>query len=358
MIRFAAAISLLLTCFTPVWSVSVHSVPYDSVHYEIFRDTVYDRTLPPVEVEYLTYSNFKQTTVGYQFILRGTELDILDVVLYCDNPQEKHKTIEPFSLHMGSCDERNRIDRVRIWNKFPFDTLSTNTDSLVIITNKGNITLYMGEEMRLEQSLNKERSIFTRQNEELQNKNHQLLFWLCCVAGLFILFIFGSLIVNHLRNKRIDDRVANLVAMLDDNESKAKSLNETIASLFKHNFETLNKLCYEYYEKGDTQLLRKSIFVQIEKEILKFRETSEISSLEQDLNKYLNNIVVRVDEQFPGLSETERTLLIYLFSGFSARTICTICDIEIKTFYMRRYRLKNKLLASDAADKELFVNQM
>lgn len=60
----------------------------------------------------------------------------------------------------------------------------------------------------------------------------------------------------------------------------------------------------------------------------------------------------------PGLTESERTLLIYLYSGFSARTICTICDIEIKTFYMRRYRLKNKLLASEAADKELFVNQM
>lgn len=144
MIRFATAISLLLTCFTLAWGMSVHSVPYDSVHYEIFRDTVYDPTLPPVEVEYLTCSNFKQTTVGYQFILRGTEVDILDVVLYCDNPQETHKTIKPFSLHMGSRQERNRIDKVRIWNKFPFDTLSTSTDSLVIITDKGNITLYMG----------------------------------------------------------------------------------------------------------------------------------------------------------------------------------------------------------------------
>ena len=149
-----------------------------------------------------------------------------------------------------------------------------------------------------------------------------------------------------------------MVAMLEENEAKAKSLNNTIAKLFKHNFETLNKLCYEYYEKGDTQLLRKSIFSQIEKEILKFREPSEIASLEQDLNRYLNNIIVRVDEQMPGLTESERTLLIYLYSGFSARTICTICDIEIKTFYMRRYRLKNKLLASEAADKELFVNQM
>ncbi|WP_434968218.1 hypothetical protein, partial [Muribaculum intestinale] len=354
MIRFATAISLLLTCFTLAWGMSVHSVPYDSVHYEIFRDTVYDPTLPPVEVEYLTCSNFKQTTVGYQFILRGTEVDILDVVLYCDNPQETHKTIKPFSLHMGSRQERNRIDKVRIWNKFPFDTLSTSTDSLVIITDKGNITLYMGEEKRLEQALNKERSIFSRQNEELQNKNHKLLLWLCSVAGLFILFIFGALTANHLRNKRRNDSVADMVAMLEENEAKAKSLNNTIAKLFKHNFETLNKLCYEYYEKGDTQLLRKSIFSQIEKEILKFREPSEIASLEQDLNRYLNNIIVRVDEQMPGLTESERTLLIYLYSGFSARTICTICDIEIKTFYMRRYRLKNKLLASEAADKELF----
>lgn len=359
MIRFLPAVILLLTCFTKMWGVSVHEIPYDSVHHEIFRDTIYNPTLPPVAAELLTFSNFhNHITVGYQLILRDTALDILGVELYTGNPQEKHGTIKPFSLHIGDRDDPHRIDKVSIWNKFPFDTIRPDTDSLVILTDRGNTTLYLSEERRMAQALDRERDKFIEHEEEIQRKNHKLLLWLYGIVALLITFVPGTLIAQHLRNKRREDSVANLVAMLEENESKLKNLNRTIASLYKHNFETLNKLCYEYYEKADTQSLRKNIFSQIEKEILRFREPSEISALEQNLNNYLDNIMVRVDEQLPVLSDTERTLLIYLFSGFSGRTICTICNIEIKTFYMRRYRLKNKILSTDAVDKESFVNQM
>lgn len=352
------SIIIFLTCSINMWSMSVHSIPYDSVHYEIFRDTVYDTSLPHIEIETLTYSNFNQTTVGYQLILRNTELEILDVELYISNPQKKLSTIKPFSLRMGKHNAPNRIDRVSIWNKFPYDTICPDTDSLLIITDQGNITLYMSEERRLEQALDKERSVFNLRNEELQDTNHKLLIWLGTIVVVLIIFVIIALTFHYVGNKKREDSMANLVAILDENEAKSKNLNRTISSLFKSNFETLNKLCYEYYEKADTQTLRKSIFAQIEKEILRFRDSTEVSALEEKLNKYLDNIMIKVDTQLPNLPNSDRTLLVYLFSGFSARTICSIYNIEIKTFYMRRYRLKNKIQASDAPDKDIFIDQM
>lgn len=91
---------------------------------------------------------------------------------------------------------------------------------------------------------------------------------------------------------------------------------------------------------------------------MRLREPAEIVRLEESLNRYCDDIMVKVDAQLPTLSASDRTLLVYLFSGFSARTICVLSDEEIKTFYMRRYRLKNKILASEAPDKELFADNM
>ncbi len=338
--------------------ISVHSIPYDSVHCETFRDTVYDRSLPPVEIEFLTYSNYKLTTVGYQFTLRDTELQILGVELYIDTPQEKRATIRPFDIRMGNRNDSNRIDRVSIWNKFPFDTICPDTDSLVIITDQGNYTIYLGEDRRLEQALDKERSESNLRNERLQDSNHRLRVVSCAIIAALVMFIVIAVFIHHIRNKKRENSMADLVAILEENEAKSMSQNMAIASLIKSNFETLNRLCYEYYEKADTPALRKSLYNQIEKEILKFRTPAEVSALEEKLNRYLDNIMVQVDEQLPDLSPSDRTLLVYLFSGFSARTICTVYDIEIKTFYMRRYRLKNKILASGAPDRVYFVDQM
>ena len=164
--------------------------------------------------------------------------------------------------------------------------------------------------------------------------------------------------MSRRAKRRRDEVVNNLIMMFADSERVHGELNRTVQSLFKQKFDTLNKLCFEYFEKGESPILRKSIFKEVENEIMRLREPAEIAGLEESLNQYYDNIMVRVDSQLPNLSPADRTLLVYLFSGFSARTICVLCDVEIKTFYMRRYRLKNRILASEAPDKELFAENM
>lgn len=335
--------------------LSVHQIPYDSVRHEIFRDTVFDRALPPVQLDILTYSNFERTTVGYELTLRDTELDIDGVELYVGDNQHKLNTLVPFSLHVGDASETNRIDRVSIWNKFPFDTLSVETDSLVIITDKGNFTLYLGEKLRRQKALKDQEDIFLQSQTETEST------YMAWIAILSVLLVFAALVIiaiNVRAKRRRDEVVNNLFIMSSDNERINTEHSKTVQSLFKQRFETLNKLCFEYFEKGDSLILRKSIYKEVEKEILRLREPSELERLEESLNKYCDNIMVKADSQLPGLSQSDRTLLVYLFSGLSARTICVLTDVEIKTFYMRRYRLKNKILAGDAPDKLLFAENM
>ena len=43
---------------------------------------------------------------------------------------------------------------------------------------------------------------------------------------------------------------------------------------------------------------------------------------------------------------------------FPLRAVCIFTNIKIKNFYNRRSRLKDRILASDALDKEYFVSKM
>ena len=345
----------VLACIATVQAQSIHHTPYDSVWHDIFRDTVFDKSLPPVEIDIITYSNFKRITVGYELVLRDTEMEIQDVELHVGARQHKLNTLSPFRLHAGDSSETHRIDRVRVWNKFPFDTIDSDTDSLVLITDRGNLTLYLGEGQRREKALREQGEVFSHSMKETVGR-YRLLIWFLLGLGALVAGI-AAYIARRARQRR-DAVVNNMVMMFAESERTHSELNRTVQSLFKQKFDTLNKLCFEYFEKGDSPILRKSIFKEVENEILRLREPAEIVGLEESLNKYYDNVMVRVDSQLPDLSSSERTLLVYLFSGFSARTICVLFDVEIKTFYMRLYRLKNKILASDAPDKDNFAENM
>ena len=50
--------------------------------------------------------------------------------------------------------------------------------------------------------------------------------------------------------------------------------------------------------------------------------------------------------------------MTYLYAGFSAKAVCLMMDLKLKNFYNRRTRLKDKILASDAQNKEWFASKM
>lgn len=76
------------------------------------------------------------------------------------------------------------------------------------------------------------------------------------------------------------------------------------------------------------------------------------------VNIYVDNILVKVTEQLPTLSKADVKFLTYLYAGFSPRAVCIFTDIKIKNFYNRRLRLKERILSSDAPDREWFVSKM
>lgn len=356
-------LSILLVLPVEAMGNTNNHIPLDTVVITTFRDTVYSQDLPPIEICIETYHNFwDATTVGYKLILRGEELDVNGALLYKEEPESNAayplQLISPFHIHVGDSTDNHRIDHIYVKHKFPFSTRFSEDDSLVVITNKGNFTLYLSEEKR---SAVKYAPIIESLNEELSEKQNDLNKSKQIIIIIVVIFlILGAIGFIYLKKRQhiMSEQMNNLLMLISENEMNNKYLKTKLSDLMRNRFSTINQLCYEYFEKADTNFLKKSIYTKVEQEIDHLKSQEQLSQFEQVLNECYDGIMLRINAQIPQLSDTERTLLIYLYSGLSARTICVLMDIQLKTFYMRRLRLKNKIEISDASDKEWFVSYM
>lgn len=339
----------------------------DAVEITTFRDSTYSRGLPAIEFSPGPYHNFGGATiVGYKLILRGAELDINGALLYKEEPESDAvnplQLLSPFHIHVGDSTDKRRIDHIYVKHQFPFSEYFSENDSLVILTDQGNFTLYMSEDKRAAvryapviKSLNDELATTERDLKATWGKVYNivaLIVFICMASGFAAFLYFRRL--KHIQAEQINQ----LLTLISEDEMSNRQLKIKVSDLMRNNFNTINRLCYEYFEKADTNLLKKSIYITVEQEIAKLKSQEQLSHLERTLNTYCDDIISKITKQLPKLSDAEKTLLIYLYSGLSARTICILMDIQIKNFYMRRLRLKSKIMASDAPDKEWFVSLM
>lgn len=344
---FVRAVVLVDTCWT------------DGVKTVTFTDTVFDPDLPDVEILNHIYSNSGNvTTAGFIVILRGGEITITGADLYKASPEDqinrRMKTLVPLKLHLGDSSRQNMIRHVYVAPRFAYSRHFYGEDSLVIHTDRGDITLYLMEAYRERLAAKKIIDTLESTNRSLSYINHIMYAFviiLAVVIAALSLYLYRRLV----RQKRERER---LLAIISENEMENRVLIKEVTSQFRKNFETINKLCYEYFELADSPALKKSIYSQVEKEIKKLRDPDRLLEIEDSLNRYCDNIMVRISEQLPQLTNTERILLLYLYSGLSVRTICILAGIKVKSFYMRRQRLKSKILASSAPDRIDFADLM
>lgn len=338
-------------------------LPLDTVEITTFLDTVYSRDLPAIEFRVGTYHNFfGSTTVGYKLMLRGEELDITDAFLYKEDSESETDNplhlLSPFHIHVGDSTDSHRIDHIYVKHKFPWSGNFSEDDSVVIMTSKGNFTLYMNEDKR---ATAKYAPILGSLNKEISEKENDLKKSNFIIAIIVLISLaLGLIIFLYIRKiQRVKSEQLNkLLMLISENEMDNRQLKAQMSELMRNSFNTINQLCYEYFEKADTDFLKKSIFLKVEQEIDRLKSQEQLSHFEKVLNEYCDGIMLRINAQIPQLSDAERTLLIYLYSGLSARTICVLMDIQLKTFYMRRLRLKNKIETSEAPDKKWFISNM
>lgn len=275
--------------------------------------------------------------------------------LNCDSIREP---LEPFSLIAQPDEVAEKITEWHISLDFPFSGKFEETDALVLNTDKGTVRCPTSSEGKLIETINLLHKDYENQLE-VSKKSSQTA-WTVLSISLIFIFIGGAVTFIALRRRLIRKRkeIEELSMLISERTDRNIELQSKVDALYGSRLDTLNMLCNEYFEKSDSEKLRLTLYNEVEKHILALRDSKSIAELESIVNRFLDNILVRIKEQLPELGKKNLVFLTYLYAGFSPRAVCIFTDIKIKNFYNRRSRLRDSILASDAPDKEFFVSKM
>lgn len=162
------------------------------------------------------------------------------------------------------------------------------------------------------------------------------------------------ILTEQIKNKSIENK--ELSNSIHGREEQISNMDIEIENLFRNQWNTLNRLCNEFFEK-ESQSSKLSSVSSIEKEINKIVNRKNIGSIEESVNRYMNNIAVVLREQCSFLKEEDFIFIILVYAGFAPRTICMFTNIKFKHFYNKRSRLIERIKKSDVKDKEWFVSR-
>ena len=162
-------------------------------------------------------------------------------------------------------------------------------------------------------------------------------------------------------SSRLSEQSSTLESLqkrLESNERDEKETSEIIERLFREKWQTLNMLCNDYFELGDSDQSRATILNNIKQELKKLRSKKSLKEIETAVDRYMGGIMTLMRQECDFLKDDNFTFLALIYAGFSVRTICTLMDIKYKLFYLRKSRLAKRIADSDAPHKGLFLSKL
>lgn len=234
---------------------------------------------------------------------------------------------------------------------FPYTDVFSADCKIYLYTNRGVLSVYTSKDAEFVNTLSE---IKESARSERMRVVYLALFVVLALLGVVALLYWRYRHRIHMQR----DEISELSFMLEEGRRQNEDLRQKVDTLYGSRLATLNMLCNEYFEKNDSEKVRLTLYNEVERNILSLREDRNVKELEDIVNCYLDNILVRVREEIPDLNAKDIRLLTYLYAGFSPRAICIFCDIKIKNFYNRRARLKERILESTSPNRDYFVSKM
>lgn len=182
------------------------------------------------------------------------------------------------------------------------------------------------------------------------------------IVVVFVMIMALSYIIISLRlkaqRKEIENNMllaSNLRNMLKVKETETNSMQEVINNLFEQRFATIDKLSSDYYEYQGTANEKQKIYTNVMKLVSGLgSDKKTIKELENFINTYKDNLMIRFREEFPDMKESDCILYLYAVAGFSSRAISIFIREKLEVVYNRKSRLKQKINRSTSPNATTF----
>jgi DNA-binding CsgD family transcriptional regulator len=173
---------------------------------------------------------------------------------------------------------------------------------------------------------------------------------------LLILTFIVTLVWLHCRKVR---QMKLLLAKYDilsnslkEAEPKGKITLKNWIKVYQHQFNLLDELCNEYYERPENSRLH-SLAKKIETAINELHQSTSLQDeILSEIDEITSGLISELKDFQPVISESDFQLLALLCAGLSSKTISIIINSKIETVYNRKSRLKAKIKALNFTRKE------
>lgn len=296
------------------------------------------------------------TTVGLTVECSDLPFSIDSVkISVCDSV---YSSLRPFTLR-GS--EKDVMHKRVVWNvgvEFPQLHDFSDEDLIYVYTSEGKFDIFLthGGELKSEIDLLNEK--FEEEKTEYERRIILMRSWAVATVVMMIVVIIGAvyMVIRAKRKYKNGMEAFNRRYLIEQENVCAK--DRLIETVYRDGFSTFNELCNAYFDKNDSERTRATLVGDMESIIMSYRSQKKIEELTDAINATMGDILTHVYEELPDLSSGDRLFMTYLYAGFSARAVCLMMDLKLKNFYNRRSRLKDRILASDAKNKEWFAEKM
>lgn len=329
----------IFLCLAMTASLSVEA----SNRITLIRDTVAPSSGQELFFTFKSFSpSDNRTTLNFE--IRAVDIPFSITGVKYISGETEMEPVSPFGMQVSEADINNRL---MIWDvtvDIPFLNRFDANDRLVVDTDLGQFEMFSA----------KEAILIERTAEE---KKRLELYATIILAAVIVVSL---LILGFYRRRLLqrDNEMKRMAAMANEMKRHTDLLRENINELYGKQTETLNMLCNSYFERSGSDKTRLTLYNEVERQILAMRSPEHVAKLAALVNKYKDNILERLQEQIPTLTQSDMNFVTYIYAGFSPRAICIFCDIKIKNFYNRRSRLKEKIASSGAKDTATFIEKM
>lgn len=179
--------------------------------------------------------------------------------------------------------------------------------------------------------------------------------------ALFAVLLMLGAVDAYKRKKEL--QVKEQMAMLSLQQQRLNLSEKTnaslLGSLFSERIGHLDKLSKDYID-AESEERKYQAFEQFRKEVDAMREDRELfTSLEDDLDKYCDQIMSKFKTQVPSVNGQSLKLATLFFCGLPYSTIQIIMgSVSEDSLKMARSRIRKKIKEANAQDTDLFLDYL
>ena len=208
---------------------------------------------------------------------------------------------------------------------------------------------------------------YFRYNDNIKKQQLKELYFIisiiCIVFFSAILLICNRIHFRTKMHKReLDENIALVVDLRNRITAKEDMLlnkQTLIEQLFSSHYDAFNRLSSAYYQCKGLSNEKEKIHNEVVRIISNVAtDAIAIKKMEEYINRYKDNLMVKFNKSFPDFSKSEVTLYMYVVLGFSARAISIFLNENIDVIYNRKSRLKQKILKSKVNNREYFLENL